>query len=1259
MSAIAHRRRSKGSAAGARTRFGLLVPLLAGAAILAVVVAGALATGRSNLAAAKEARLRDRTEMVARFDQTGSQTYRNEVGGRYEAVAPFSPTDIDQNEMLLRAVRASPAGQELVAAAVVDRDGTVVGSRPSDLDLPTGAIDEAIDRALTGGTAVTNVFTLDGEPVWAVLNPVGLDQPWGALVMIEPLTTGWLHHLYDALGPLGTGAGGLTAIDRNGVVVASWDGSSIGEPFGDIPPTGITPEPLTTVTEVDGETVVRIATSTPGHATTLIYEQSEDALYADLVEAQQRHDRLVIGAALLAILLLVAFSSARQRALRRSEARTTELLSHARDVVLVVDGDGTLRFVSPALTTMLGYDPDDLVGARLPDLLTPHAADAVSAGIAEAVATGHCSVLGVEVAHANGRPLWFDLHLADRPHPDIDGVLVTCHEIGDRRQLEEELSFRARHDALTGLGNRATFDAALADLASGDGPLAVMMIDLDRFKQLNDNLGHDAGDAALRVIADALRQGVRASDVVCRLGGDEFGVITPNTDVAQAVQLAERLVDRVEDAWPPIEDTVRLGASIGVVTAHAPIHHPERLLRDADSAMYQAKLRGGSQVESVEASPEPPGRSHRSSSTDDDADADADHADADADHATNDADHTTNDAEVETVVEHSRTAAAGPVQPHRRRRRHGAVTWGLTLVVAVAVVAAGVSRSEARIDELEQDRISDRTAVSSAIAENVAALVDLEALIPLVASTPWPFEESPAIVDYVLSRYADTGALGDGALAAVATRDGTVVASHPSGTHLAIEPDDELWQEAFDGTPYASPLTHDGTNPRIYYVIPITTDDPIELVLVMGADPTQTSWSEPLATLGALSPGPGGLSIVDVNGVAASSWDESLVGEQLIDPADLTTVDRDVPFVDRDGGDDGDQVHIAVEIPDSHSPTFAVWTQSHASLFGDLHAGQRPRDVALVVVLLIAFAGLTFVNHRRERQLRRSDELIDTLLQEAHDVLVVTSPELKVRFVSAAASRHLGVDRHSLVDRPLDDLLGAEASEAVAAQVADASPGQSFAVDRVMVPASDGTERHFDIDIADLCRHPGIGGYLLTCHEVGDRTKLEVLLSRLASRDPLTGLVNRAQFGVHLDELSGRRETQTGTDAVVFVDLDHFKPVNDEFGHQAGDHLLQIIATRFEEAVRAEDIVCRLGGDEFALLLTDCDLETAEATVQRLLATIRHPVALDQGVVALDASIGVALSHHDITNAEQLVREADQAMYAAKRAGRGRYVLEP
>jgi diguanylate cyclase (GGDEF)-like protein/PAS domain S-box-containing protein len=958
---------------------------------------------------------------------------------------------------------------------------------------------------------------------------------------------------------------------------------------------------------------------------------------------RHQRDRLIVAAAVAAVLLLVGFSAWRHRAVRRAEERTTELLSHARDVVVVVDHDGIVSFVSPAVGTMLGHDPEAIVGSTLDDILSDKSATAARAGLTRAVEDGASSVLGVQVRHANGTRLWFDLHLVDRPHPDIDGVLVTCHEVGARRELEHELHERARHDALTRLGNRLAFDEALRVAADREGSLAVMMIDLDHFKPLNDSLGHDAGDAALKLVAQTMSQQVRHGDVVCRLGGDEFGVIAPDIDLDAATQLAERLVDRITDAWTATDNSIPLGASAGVVVGDAPMDRPEHLLREADSAMYKAKLAGGGRVVALPVAAQTD-ETHTASITRHDGPRRGTSARRSSGRRARDR-------------PFASTKEAGRLARPRRRWRNAA-TWLLTALLMIGLVVGGAHLNDQRTGELEDERVANRTQVVRSITENVSGLVDLSALPELAASAPWPIDEAPAVVEFVLGRWANSGLLGNAPLAAVTDLDGNVLLSYPADVELAIGPDDPDWQGALDGRPVMSHLIDDGERLRLYYVIPLRIDGTVDHALVLGADPVETTWSANFASLGALTPGPGGLATVDDRGVAYSAWDPDLVGTQLVDPAVLAGLESGDIHVDARAGELGDQVVIAQWIPGSHRPNFVIWNQSREAMFADLRAGQTARDVALFAVVLVALAGLALVNHRREVLLRRSERLTDTLLQQAHDVVIVTGPDLTVRFVSDAASRHLGVDRASNIGRPLGEVLGAAPATKIAERLAETSPGQAISIDRVTVPARDGGTRQFDIDVADLRRHRSISGYLLTCHETSDRARLESLLAAQADSDPLTGLANRAHFGSRLDQLAERRTHQAGADAVVFIDLDHFKPVNDEFGHQAGDHLLQILARRLEATVRDTDIVCRLGGDEFAVLLADCDLETAEATVERLLHAIREPVTLHEGVVALDASIGVALSRSEVTNPEQLVREADQAMYAAKRAGRGRYVLE-
>ncbi len=163
------------------------------------------------------------------------------------------------------------------------------------------------------------------------------------------------------------------------------------------------------------------------------------------------------------------------------------------------------------------------------------------------------------------------------------------------------------------------------------------------------------------------------------------------------------------------------------------------------------------------------------------------------------------------------------------------------------------------------------------------------------------------------------------------------------------------------------------------------------------------------------------------------------------------------------------------------------------------------------------------------------------------------------------------------------------------------------------------------------------------------RLRLLDSLERLARHDPLTGLPNRA--ALH-EQVSPYTLTQP---AVLFVDLDGFKRVNDRLGHEAGDLLLQVVARRLQAAVRPGDTVARLGGDEFAVLLPGADTETALAIGERIAASIREPVDVGLGPMLVGASIGVAAPHGPVS-ARDLLHEADVAMYSAKAAG-GQVVL--
>ncbi len=173
--------------------------------------------------------------------------------------------------------------------------------------------------------------------------------------------------------------------------------------------------------------------------------------------------------------------------------------------------------------------------------------------------------------------------------------------------------------------------------------------------------------------------------------------------------------------------------------------------------------------------------------------------------------------------------------------------------------------------------------------------------------------------------------------------------------------------------------------------------------------------------------------------------------------------------------------------------------------------------------------------------------------------------------------------------------------------------------------------------------------------DVTSRKQAELELAHTAQHDPLTGLVNRRQFARQLEHELALGSAPTC--AVLFVDIDRFKLVNDGHGHEAGDDLLREAARRLQAALREGDVLSRFGGDEFTAYLPDCDAASAETVARRVLATLAQPFPVARGEVYVGGSVGIALTSGDARTATDLIRDADVAMYEAKQGGRGRFEL--
>ncbi|TXH44235.1 MAG: EAL domain-containing protein [Actinobacteria bacterium] len=281
----------------------------------------------------------------------------------------------------------------------------------------------------------------------------------------------------------------------------------------------------------------------------------------------------------------------------QAQQRVASLLQQSTDVVALVSADGIVEFITPAITLLTGLQPAEVRGIRWRLLFhDKQQADAVLDRARESYAAGTGSGRGA-LTTGDGRGQLKHVDVSARWLPDEQHFVVTHHDVTEREELQEALRRQAFHDALTGLTNRVVFreqlGRALARARRSPMEFVVMMIDLDDFKHVNDSLGHPAGDALLRTVANRLRDCLREGDTAARLGGDEFAVILENTwSVKDATTVAERILTKLCEPVQLGTTEVVVGASIGVAVGNASTEDADALARDADLALYQAKYGG-------------------------------------------------------------------------------------------------------------------------------------------------------------------------------------------------------------------------------------------------------------------------------------------------------------------------------------------------------------------------------------------------------------------------------------------------------------------------------------------------------------------------------------------------------------------------------------------------------------------------------------------------------------------------------------------
>jgi diguanylate cyclase (GGDEF)-like protein/PAS domain S-box-containing protein len=301
-----------------------------------------------------------------------------------------------------------------------------------------------------------------------------------------------------------------------------------------------------------------------------------------------------IGSLLRAVMFMVVAYVTSYLALKRDHLfNELQMLNSAMlDMISQIDGNGNIEYVSPSVKSVIGYTPEQVLGKPFFDFIHPDEASTVKQKFQDAMETQTSFRMDYRYRCADGGYIWIE-SLANPIAGHQKGMNVYVfgsRDITSRKQAEENLKHLSIHDSLTGLHNRFLFEEELRRFSTGRfDPIGIVMCDLDGLKLVNDTLGHDVGDRLLITAANLLKEQFRASDIVARIGGDEFAVLLPDCPSEMIKEICDRLKQTMMSRYIP-DTKIPLMMSVGYATRYSKERSIEEMLKEADVNMYNEKI---------------------------------------------------------------------------------------------------------------------------------------------------------------------------------------------------------------------------------------------------------------------------------------------------------------------------------------------------------------------------------------------------------------------------------------------------------------------------------------------------------------------------------------------------------------------------------------------------------------------------------------------------------------------------------------------